>query len=348
MSVSQSANVELGAGSGRNAFAYNPELRVSAGPFQKKQRKTRSDIGVKPISVEKDVNTGKFICPEESCRETFTVMDDLLSHLVDKTLACGHRATRRTENSLASAAKGTERKCPVCEHIFPLSTGNKRSPLFAHIERHFPGELACGGKCGNLFCGYVAGLSRDLRDHIAAKLLTLKCECGESFRRQTDLDMHIEKHHVGLYQIVGYARRAGFDVGLFGAGLLWMRGPTADNDVDESLSSRLAERAAKAVVAARKESRETSPETQWTGLHAGSGGVNGINPRRICDACRKKGGRKCIHRFEADAPDPARDGPIQITRCQACKLKDRKCRHTHYPVAQCENCGIDCRFCAHQ
>lgn len=57
MSVSQCANVAIG----RNAFAYNPELAMSNETVQKKRRKPRSDIGVKRIPVEMDVNTGKFM-----------------------------------------------------------------------------------------------------------------------------------------------------------------------------------------------------------------------------------------------------------------------------------------------
>ena len=136
-------------------------------------------------------------------------------------------------------------------------------------------------------------------------------------------------------------------MGLFGTGPLWMTSPTAGNERAESSPTQLAETAVKpSLQLVRKVGKLLRHAMGWIAWRERR--RQRINPRRICNTSRKKGGRKCIHRFEADAPDAARNRLIQIARCQFCKLKDRMCRHTYYPVAQCGYCGIDCRFCAHQ
>jgi hypothetical protein len=255
-------------------------------------RKKRSD-SVPEVSVEFDED-GMIICPEEDeCFERFHTIEDMVQHLVDQTLKRGYRQSWFVPNTLEAAEKGSVRKCVCCPHTWPEKLDNRRATLIPHIDRHFPREIACNGACGKETCKYFGGTEKNLKDHIADQKKEGKYQCGacgQRFKRQAQLDQHVQTNHVRKQQVVGFALKAGFDVGDLAKTSPWM------TDEDLSLPNepvlqghpalKIAEDAVRALVSAQKAEKEAPAPMTWFGLEGRSGGNGGVNPASICDECR--------------------------------------------------------------
>lgn len=350
-------NRAIGVGSGRNARTSIPstvETPVlfsagadSASAIIVRQTSSKQQKGERSvIEYHATVNAaGEFRCPE--CERGFLSIDTLVEHLVDRTVARRYRpSVYNNQATIEAAAKIEEgRACVICHQTFAKSNGNKRQPIKRHIDRHFPHRYPCGGLCGNEGCTYIGSNTADISTHTSLINPQHEClSCEEKFGWSSQLKWHVEEKHVRDHQIIGFAATAGFDVLQLSNASPWMNGPSSDSICNVPISARLAKVAADAIVATRKP--EPNRSITWTGVKRSTGGNNGSNKATACDTCRESGDR-CIHRYSAEAPDEARNGPVKLIRCLNCKTKDWKCRHTHFPLPQCENCGTNCRRCTH-
>jgi hypothetical protein len=125
-------------------------------------------------------SNGRFSCPE--CEMPFSTINDLVTHLVDKTMETGYRLSMYTMLSLPAAMKLEEdRACVLCKHPFTRSAGNKRQLIQRHIDRHFSNRFPCSGRCGLLSCSFIASNSADLSSHCASSGPVPCPSCGTRY-----------------------------------------------------------------------------------------------------------------------------------------------------------------------
>jgi hypothetical protein len=229
---------------------------------------------------------------------------------------------------------------------FAESYGNKKQPIQMHMDRHFPDRHHCEGKCGKSNCDFVGANAKTLIYHNNRVNLPHECAtCQKRFAEHKLLKAHIDSDHVRKYQVVGFAEKAGYATDLLTNELPWMAGIQAGDAPPVPTHVKLAEDAAKAIIAARKPDREM--KVTWGNVLQSTGGNRGVNPATACDAC-KASGAKCEHRFDERAPQVAREAIVKKSRCAKCKRIDRHCLHTHEPTPSCVHCGVDCYLCDHQ